>query len=46
VTVRRARGVDYERIAVQTHLIHIKEPLGPVFDEYVKPAIPFFWEKL
>ena len=33
------RGVDYERIPVQTHLIHIKEPLAPVFDEYVKPVL-------
>ncbi len=32
-------GVDYERIAVQTHLIHIKESLDPVFDEYVKPVL-------
>jgi F420-0:gamma-glutamyl ligase len=39
VTIRRAQGVDYERIAVQTHLIHIKEPLEPVFDEYVKPVL-------
>jgi hypothetical protein len=39
VTARSARGVDYERIAVQTHLIHIKEPLGPVFDEYVKAVL-------
>jgi hypothetical protein len=37
VTTVKARGVDYERIPVQTHLIHIKEPLPPVFDEYVKP---------
>ena len=39
MTARSARGVDYERIAVQTHLIHIKEPLGPVFDEYVKAVL-------
>jgi hypothetical protein len=39
MTVRRAQGVDYERIAVRTHLIHIKEPLEPVFDEYVKPVL-------
>jgi hypothetical protein len=39
VTIRRAQGVDYERIAVQTHLIHIKEPLEPVFDEYAKPVL-------
>ena len=35
----RVRGVDYERIPVKTHLIHIKEPLEPVFDEYVKPVL-------
>ena len=29
----------YERIPVKTHLIHIKEPLEPVFDEYVKPVL-------
>ncbi len=29
----------YERIPVKTHLIHIKEPLPPVFDEYVKPVL-------
>ena len=29
---------------MQTHLIHIKEPLGPVFDEYVKPVLrPADW---
>ena len=39
MTIRRAQGVDYERIAVQTHLIHIKEPLEPVFDEYAKPVL-------
>ena len=39
MTIRRAHGVDYERIAVQTHLIHIKEPLEPVFDEYAKPVL-------
>jgi hypothetical protein len=39
MTIRRAQGIDYERIAVQTHLIHIKEPLEPVFDEYVKPVL-------
>src|SRR5438552_13460002 len=32
-------GVEYERVPVQTHLIHIKEPLDPVFDEYVKPVL-------
>jgi hypothetical protein len=29
----------YERIPVKTHLIHIKEPLEPVLDEYVKPVV-------
>ena len=29
----------YERIPVKTHLLHIKEPLEPVFDEYVKPVV-------
>jgi hypothetical protein len=32
-------GKAYARIPVQTHLIHIKEPLEPVFDEYVKPVL-------
>ncbi|HWS45289.1 MAG TPA: F420-0--gamma-glutamyl ligase [Acidimicrobiia bacterium] len=36
---REVGGVRYERIPVQTHLIHIKEPLDPVFDEYVKPLL-------
>ena len=35
----RVDGVDYERVPVQTHLLHIKEPLEPVFDEYVKPLL-------
>jgi F420-0:gamma-glutamyl ligase len=39
VPVRNAGGVDYERIPVQTHLIHIKEPLEPVFEQYVKPVL-------
>jgi hypothetical protein len=39
MTTRRADGVEYERIAVQTHLLSIKEPLAPVFDEYVKPVL-------
>ena len=38
-TSKPCTGVDYERIPVQTHLIHIKEPLEPVFDEYVKPVL-------
>jgi len=33
------QGVDYERIPVRTHLIHVKEPLEPVLDEYVKPVL-------
>jgi hypothetical protein len=36
---RRVQGVDYERIPVRTHLIHIKEPLEAVLDEYVKPVL-------
>jgi hypothetical protein len=36
---RRVQGVDYERIPVRTHLIHVKEPLEPVLDEYVKPVL-------
>jgi len=39
MSVMRVDGVDYERIPVQTHLIHIKESLDPVFDEYVKPLL-------
>jgi hypothetical protein len=39
VTTRRAGGADYERIPVRTHLIHVKEPLEPVFDAYVRPAL-------
>ena len=39
MSVMRVDGVDYERIPVQTHLIHIKESLDPVFDEYVKPVV-------
>src|SRR2546423_11189399 len=37
--IRRAWGVDYERIPVRTHYIHNKEPLEPVFDEYAKPLM-------
>ena len=29
----------YARLPVKTHLLHIKEPLEPVFDEYVKPIV-------
>lgn len=39
MSVRRAGGADYERIAVRTHLIHIKEPLAPVFERYVAPVV-------
>jgi hypothetical protein len=39
MTTMNVRGVEYERIPVKTHLIHIKEPLGPVFDEYVEPLL-------
>jgi hypothetical protein len=39
VPTRRVDGVEYERFPVRTHLIHIKEPLEPVFDEYVKPVL-------
>jgi hypothetical protein len=39
MSVMNVKGVDYDRIPVQTHLIHIKEPLEPVFDEYVKPVL-------
>ena len=39
MSVVRVRGVAYERIPVHTHLIHIKEALAPVFDEYVKPVL-------
>lgn len=31
--------VTYARIPVRTHLLHIKEPLGPVFDRYVAPVL-------
>jgi hypothetical protein len=39
MSIRTAGGASYERIPVQTHLIHIKEPLLPVLDEYVKPVL-------
>ncbi len=39
MTIVTVRGIEYERIPVKTHLIHIKEPLPPVFDEYVKPVV-------
>lgn len=33
------RGRSWERIPVETHLIHIKEPLEPVLDTYVRPRL-------
>jgi hypothetical protein len=33
------RGVEWERLPVQTHLIHIKEPLEPVLTRYVVPQL-------
>jgi len=33
------RGVEWERRPVQTHLIHIKEPLAPVFEQYAAPQM-------
>lgn len=39
MSIRRAGGADYERIPVRTHLIHIKEPLEPVFAHYVAPVV-------
>lgn len=32
-------GVGYSRIPVRTHLLHIKEPLAPVFDRYVRTVL-------
>ena len=32
-------GTAYDRIPVKTHLIAIKEPLDPIFEEKVKPAV-------
>ena len=39
VPTRTADGREWERIPVQTHLIHIKEPLGPVMQRYVVPHL-------
>jgi len=39
MTTRRAGGAAYERIPVRTHLIHIKEDLDPVFEQYVRPQL-------
>jgi hypothetical protein len=36
---RAADGRTWERIPVQTHLIHIKEPLAPVLHRYVVPRL-------
>ena len=32
------QGVAWERVPVRTHLLHIKEPLAPVFERYVTPV--------
>lgn len=29
----------YQRIPVKTHMIHIKEPLSPIIEKYVKPLV-------
>ena len=34
-----AAGSNWERIPVATHLVHIKEPLEPVLDTYVRPVL-------
>lgn len=34
-----AGGRRWARIPVKTHLLHIKEDLGPVLDEYVRPRL-------
>ena len=33
------RGTRWERLPVQTHLIHIKEPIVPVFEQYAVPQL-------
>jgi hypothetical protein len=33
------RGVEWERHPVQTHLLHIKEPLAPVLERYIVPNL-------
>ena len=33
------RGTRWERHPVQTHLIHIKEPIVPVFEQYALPQL-------
>jgi hypothetical protein len=33
------KGIKYDRIPVKTHLIYIKEPLGPVIEKYVLPIV-------
>jgi hypothetical protein len=37
--VREVAGRRWERHPIRTHLIHIKEPLGPVFERYVVPVV-------
>jgi hypothetical protein len=32
-------GVTWARQPLRTHLLHIKEPLGPVLDTYVRPVL-------
>ncbi len=39
MTTVTVAGTAWERIPVQTHLIHIKEPLPPVFERYVRPQL-------
>ncbi len=42
-----AAGATWERIPVTTHLIHVKEPLEPVLDTYVRPLLaPGDWVAL
>jgi hypothetical protein len=33
------QGITYERLPVRTHIIHIKEPLEPVMQQYVMPVL-------
>ncbi len=37
--VIEVQGCSWERIPVETHLVHVKEPLEPLFDKYVKPLL-------
>ena len=42
-----AAGATWERIPVTTHLVHVKEPLEPVLDSYVRPLLaPGDWVAL